>query len=140
MPIISMFKLMSADLIENRNVLFIYADHRKQVGSPDVNDRFRHLANSLPIILKKHGGTDVGSFWKDSEMEIFKSEFTKSYDKVVRALNPTVVAVMCRESFDNDEFSVEKIRENSNKVSEFLNFTMLRFSARYSPTPLGLDR
>ena len=47
---------------------------------------------------------------------------------------------MCRESFDHDEFSVEKIRENSNKVSEFLNFTMLRFSARYSPTPLGLDR
>ena len=45
MPLISIFKLSDADLMENKNVLLVYADHRKQNGSPDVNDRLRALPN-----------------------------------------------------------------------------------------------
>ena len=139
MPLISIFKLSDADLMENKNVLFVYADHRKQNGSPDVNDRLRALPNGLPLIIKKHGGIEPDSFWKDDEIDAFKNEFTDSLEKITSALtnnNERVYGVLCRESLDHDEFSIDRIREHSVEVFKHVAFTLSRFHTRYSPVEL----
>ena len=139
MPLISIFKLSDADLMENKNVLFVYADHRKQNGSPDVNVRLRALPNGLPLIIKKHGGIEPNSFWKDDEIDAFKNEFTDSLEKITSALtnnNERVYGVLCRESLDHDEFSIDRIREHSVEVFKHVAFTLSRFHTRYSPVEL----
>ena len=101
MPFISIYKLSDADIADNKNVLFVYADHRKRIGDPDVNHRFRDMANALPLVIKKHGGISPESFWKDSELDAFKNEFTNSYDKIIKVLggnHERVYGVLCRES------------------------------------------
>ena len=139
MPLISIYKLSDADLHDNKNVLFVYADHRKQVGDPDVNHRFRDMANALPLVIKKHGGTSPESFWKESELDAFKNEFTNSYDKIIKVLggtNERVYGVLCRESLDHDDFSIDRIKEHSVEVYKHVAFTLSRFHTRYSPIKL----
>ena len=142
MPLISIFKLSDADLMENKNVLFVYADHRKQNGSPDVNHRFRDLPNGLPLVIKKHGGLDPDSFWKDNETDAFRNEFVPSLEKITNVLSENherVYGVLCRESLDHDEFSIDRIREHSVEVYKNVAFTMSRFHTRYSPANLRCE-
>ena len=52
MPLVSMYKVTNNDLIDNKDCIFIYLDHKRRIGDPPVNADFRHAENAYPIIVK----------------------------------------------------------------------------------------
>ena len=60
-------------------------------------------------------------------------------DKIIKVLggtNERVYGVLCRESLDHDDFSIDRIKEHSVEVYKHVAFTLSRFHTRYSPIKL----
>jgi len=132
MPLVSIFNIVEADILENKDCIFIYADNKKQAGLPFTNGRFRVLANAFPIIVKKSGGHAPESYWKDEEFILFKNELRRSLEVIEKILSVGTVGILCRESLDHYQFSVDTISSYSKEAKEHLLNELSSFYSRFT--------
>lgn len=132
MPLVSIFNIVEADILENKDCIFIYADNKKQAGLPFTNGRFRRLSNAFPIIVKKYGGQDAGSYWKDEDFILFKNELRSSLEVIEKILSTGTVGILCRESLDHYQFSVDAIASYSKEAKEYLLNELDSFYSRFT--------
>ena len=133
MPLVSMYKVTNNDLIDNKDCIFIYLDHKRKIGDPPVNADFRHAENAYPIIVKKYSGTKPESFFSDAELGVFQGEFDPTFSKIVSILRSGGTGILCRESMEHDDFSPILIREHSKKVHDYMHDAMIKFYSQYKP-------
>lgn len=126
-----MHTVYSHDVLDNRNCLFAYMDHSKQKGDPLVNTILRDGNNTTPILVKKFSGREPESYYKDNEFHIFKEEFDKSWSVVNNYLTEGGVVILCRESVDNQDFSMITIKKHSTKVHDYIEKHMTNLLKRY---------
>lgn len=136
MPLVTMFSVSDGDVNSNPNCIFIYADHRKQSGRPFINNRFRKMDRAFPLILKKYGGHDPAAYWKDSEMEVFLSEFEPSLDKISNLMRRRYIGILCTESLYDDEFNPLTLKDYSVKIYEHVSAKLAEFHSRFEPDKL----
>ena len=138
MPLISMFFVSDNEILDNQNCIFIYADNRKQSGDPAVNNKFRNMDNAYPIILKKYGGSESASYWKDEDFEVFRNEFTKALDNINSYLRRNATGILCRESIDHDIFSAATIRDHSVLIHDYMRPRLHTFYLNFTPKRLRI--
>lgn len=133
MPLVSMYSVTDNDIFSNQSCIFIYADNRKRSGEPTINNIFRNLDNAYPVILKKHGGDEAASYWKDEDIEVFRNEFDHSMDDINSLLRRRAVGILCRESLDHDTFSFLNIKDHSKLIHDYALHKIDCFYSNFTP-------
>ena len=142
MPVIKQSKLHENDLIDNKNVTYLYYENEKEVGGDSLTKLLRRSRqiNSFSLVVKKRSGVESTSWINDQECDYYISLFDKRYDIIIQRLQNGCVVVFPIESIVSEEYSEEHLYKYSSKFIEHILPKITHILKDYEPRKFIKER
>lgn len=133
MPIIKQSKIDLNDLNENPNVFFVYMENAKKTGGDFITKMLRDKDNTLPVTLKKSGGTELDSYWIDKDLDFVQETLDNDLRAIEEILLNRGVVVFPLQMFNTEHFVEEKFSQAGKRLFNDFVVKLEMLMIRYLP-------